>query len=480
MSEVDIPSHFTMKGLAIALGGTFILTAMIFTLPDIIGLELTVAMMATLSVLMGMYVILITEIIHRTSLALLGALIIIIVLFSVGVIEPHDTVDFVIGAIDFNTIGLLLGMMLIVGILGETGIFQYIGIKAAKASGGNIWKLLILLCVITAVGSAFLDNVTMVLLMVPVTLSVAKILNIKPVFLILAEIFASNIGGAATLIGDPPNIMIGSAANISFVEFAWHMTPEIIITLLFSFLLFKIMFKKDLKQKAENLDKLQQLNERDEIKDMMLFKKSAIVLGAVILMFMLHGMLHLEVSVIALGGAAVLLVVTGIQPFKALHHVEWPTLLFFSGLFVIVHGVEASGALEVLAHQAVSLTQGNLGASIFTIVFTSAFASAFVDNIPFTATMIPIIENISADPVFVNTLSQFDFNPLWYALAFGADLGGNGTLIGASANLVAVAVAEKFGVRIMFREFLVKGMPIMIATTVVASVAFYIRLLYFT
>ena len=185
MSEVDVPSHFTMKGLAIALAGTFALTAMIFTLPDIIGLELTIAMMATLSVLMGMYVILITEIIHRTSLALIGALIIVIVLFSVGVLEPHDTVDFVIGSIDFNTIGLLLGMMLIVGILGETGIFQYIGIKAAKASGGNIWKLLILLSVITAVGSAFLDNVTMVLLMVPVTISVAKILNIKPVFFCL-------------------------------------------------------------------------------------------------------------------------------------------------------------------------------------------------------------------------------------------------------------------------------------------------------
>ena len=477
MTEIEIPSHFSMKGLAIGLIGIFALTAMIFTLPDMIGLELTLAMMATLSVLMGMYVILITEIIHRTSLALLGALIIIIVLFSVGILDPHDTVDFVIGSIDFNTIGLLLGMMLIVGILGETGIFQYIGIKAAKASGGNVWKLLILLSVITAVGSAFLDNVTMVLLMVPVTISVAKILNIKPVFLILAEIFASNIGGAATLIGDPPNIMIGSAANISFVDFAWHMTPEIIITLLFSFLLFKIIFRKDLKQKPENLDKLQQLDARHEIKDMALFKKSAIVLGAVIVMFMFHGLLGLEVAVIALGGAAVLLVVTGKQPFIALSHVEWPTLLFFSGLFVIVHGVEATGALEV---QAVNLTQGDLGASIFTIVFTSAIASAFVDNIPFTATMIPIIENISADPMFVATLSQFDFNPLWYALAFGADLGGNGTLIGASANLVAVAVAEKFGVRIMFREFLIKGMPIMIATTVVASVAFYIRLLYFT
>jgi len=480
MTEIEIPSHFTIKGLAIGLTGILALTVMIFTLPNMIGLELTFAMMATLSVLMGMYVLLITEIIHRTSLALLGALIIIIVLFSLGIIDPHDGVDFVIGAIDFNTIGLLLGMMLIVGILGETGIFQYIGIKAAKASGGNVWKLLILLSVITAVGSAFLDNVTMVLLMVPVTISVAKILNIKPIFLILAEIFASNIGGATTLIGDPPNIMIGSAANISFVEFAWHMTPEIIITLLFSFVLFRIMFRKELKQKPENLEKLYQLDAKKEIKDMVLFKKSAIVLSAVVLMFMFHGMLGLEVAVIALGGAAVLLVVTGKQPFIALSHVEWPTLLFFSGLFVIVHGVEASGALEVLAHQAVNLTQGDLAASVFTIVFTSAFASAFVDNIPFTATMIPIIENMSADPMFVNTLSQFDFNPLWYALAFGADLGGNGTLIGASANLVAIAVAEKFGYRIMFREFLIKGMPLMIGTVIVASVAFYVRLLFFS
>jgi Na+/H+ antiporter NhaD/arsenite permease-like protein len=225
---------------------------------------------------------------------------------------------------------------------------------------------------------------------------------------------------------------------------------------------------------------LYQLDEKKEIKDMVLLKKSAIILGAVVLMFMFHGILGLEVAVIALGGAAVLLVVTGKQPFVALSHVEWPTLLFFSGLFVIVHGVEASGALEVLAHQAVNLTKGDLAASVFTIVFTSAFASAFVDNIPFTATMIPIIENMSADPMFVNTLSQFDFNPLWYALAFGADLGGNGTLIGASANLVAIAVAEKFGYRIMFREFLIKGMPLMIGTVVIASVAFYIRLLFFS
>jgi len=477
--DVEIASHFSMRGLVIGMVALVVLLAMLFTLPEYVGLELTITMMATLGVLIGMYVILITEVVHRTALALFGALVMLIVLFSTGVLDPHDSVDFVIGAIDFNTIGLLLGMMVIVGILGETGIFQYIGIKAAKISKGNVWKLMILLAVITAVGSAFLDNVTMVLLMVPVTISVCRILNINPISLILAQIFASNIGGATTLIGDPPNIMIGSAAGIDFMTFAYHMTPEIIITMGVAIVLFKFMFRKDLKQKPENVQKLQELDAKKEIKDSMLLKKSAIVLGAVILMFMFHGMLGLEVSIIALGGAAILLVVTGKQPQVAFRHVEWPTLLFFCGLFIIVGGVEVSGALELLAHNILEITGGDLGKTLFAIVMTSAFASAFVDNIPFTATMIPIIENISADPSFSNTLAEYTYNPLWYALAFGADLGGNGTLIGASANLVAIAVAEKFGYRIFFREFLIKGMPIMIITTMVAFGAFYLRVMFF-
>jgi len=319
----------------------------------------------------------------------------------------------------------------------------------------------------------------MVLLMVPVTISVCRILNINPISLILAQIFASNIGGATTLIGDPPNIMIGSAAGIDFITFAYHMTPEIILTMGVAIILFKFMFRKDLKQKPENVEKLRGLDASKEIKDKMLLKKSAIVLGAVILMFMLHGMIGLEVSIIALGGAAVLLVITGKQPYVALRHVEWPTLLFFCGLFIIVGGVELSGALELMAHNILEITGGDLGKTLFAIVMTSAFASAFVDNIPFTATMIPIIESISADPSFSNTLAEYTYNPLWYALAFGADLGGNGTLIGASANLVAIAVAEKFGYRIFFREFLIKGMPIMIITTMVAFGAFYLRVIYF-
>jgi len=450
---------------------------MLFTLPKMIGLEFTIAMAMTMSVLMGIYVILVTEVIHRTALAMIGALIIIIILIYTGLIPAHDSVDFVIGSIDFNTIGLLLGMMIIVGILGETGIFQYIGIKAAKLSKGNVWKLMILLSVITAVGSAFLDNVTMVLLMVPVTISVARVLNINPVAIILAEIFASNVGGAATLIGDPPNIMIASAANLDFMSFAYHMTPEVIITFLASLVVIKILFRKDLKQNPENVAKLMQIDERKEIKDPVLLKKASIVLFGVVIAFMFHGALDIEVSIIALAGAAILLVITRINPAKAFTHVEWPTLMFFAGLFVIVSGVELTGALELFAHQIVTATEGNFEATAVLIIWSSAFASAFVDNIPYTATMIPIIENISLDPSIANRLDTLDFNPLWYALAIGADFGGNGTLIGASANLVAIAVMERHGYRMAFKDFIIKGMPYMIITTAIGTGVYLVRLM---
>jgi Na+/H+ antiporter NhaD/arsenite permease-like protein len=450
---------------------------MLFTLPDMIGLEFTIAMALTMSVLMGIYVILVTEVIHRTSLAMIGALIIVIVLIYTGLIPAHDSVDFVIGSIDFNTIGLLLGMMIVVGILGETGIFQYIGIKAAKIAKGNVWKLMVLLSVITAVGSAFLDNVTMILLMVPVTISIARVLNINPLSIILAEIFASNVGGASTLIGDPPNIMIASAANLDFLSFAYHMLPEVIVTFGASFLLLKILFRKDLKQKPENLKDLMAIDEKKEIKDWPLLIKSLIILVGVVIAFMFHGVLDLEVSIIALAGAAILLVVTKIHPAKSFTHVEWPTLIFFAGLFIIVSGVEVTGALELFAHEIVNITGGNFEGTAVMIIWSSAFASAFVDNIPYTATMIPIIENISEDPTIAGALERFDYNPLWYALAIGADFGGNGTLIGASANLVAISIVERHGYRMVFRDFLIKGMPYMIGTVAIGTAIFLVKMM---
>lgn len=465
--------HFAIGMLTLA-----VITVMLFTLPERIGLELTIGMTLSLLVLLGMYVILITEVIHRASLALFGALLILIILIYTGLMPAHDSVNFVIGAIDFNTIGLLLGMMIVVGILSETGIFQYIGIKTAKATNGNVWKLLIMFSIITAVASAFLDNVTAVLLIVPVTISVARILNINPVALILAEVFASNVGGTATLIGDPPNIMIGSAAGISFSDFANRMAPEVVITFAISLVLLKVMFRKDLRQKPEHVEKLQEIDESKEIKDRTLLKKTMIVLLAVIVLFVFHGVLGIEVSIVALAGAAVLLLVTRIQPERAFHHVEWTTLLFFAGLFVIVAGVEVSGALEILAHEAIKITGGNLAYTMFLMIWMSAFVSAFVDNIPYTATMIPIIENISLDPNISSAISNFSHNPLWYALAIGADFGGNGTLVGSSAGLVAIALAEKLGYPISFRTFLVRGFPYMIATTLIASMVFYLRMLF--
>ena len=472
-------SEETGKQFAVGMITLAAIVVMLFTLPPYVGLDLTIAMSLTLAVLIGMYVILITEAIHRTTLALFGALLTLIILLYTGIIPAHESVNFVIGAISFNTIGLLLGMMIIVGILSETGIFQYVAIRSAKLAKGNVWKLMILFSIITAVASAFLDNVTTVLLIVPVTISVSRILNINPISFILSEIFASNLGGTATLIGDPPNIMIGSAAGISFVDFANRMTPEIVITFAVSFLLLKFMFRKDLKQKPEHIERLQEIDEKKEIKDSLLLKKSSIVLVAVIILFVFNGVLKVEVSVIALAGAAVLLLVTKTEPEKALRHVEWTTLLFFAGLFVIVAGVESSGALEVIAHETVKITGGNLPSTMFLIIWMSAFVSAFVDNIPYTATMIPIIQNISADPNFAAAISGFTHNPLWFALAVGAGFGGNGTLVGASANLVAIAIAEKYGHPIFFRAFLLKGFPYMIATTLIASLILYLRILFF-
>ena len=451
---------------------------MLFTLPQYVGLELTIGMALTMSVLIGMYVILITEIIHRTTLALFGALLILIILIYTGLIPVHDSVSFVIGAIDFNTIGLLLGMMIIVGILSETGIFQYIAIRTAKMAKGNVWKLMILLSIITAVVSAFLDNVTTVLLIVPVTISVARILNVNPIPLILAEIFSSNVGGTATLIGDPPNIMIGSAAGISFPEFANLVAPDIAITFVISFVLLRFMFRKDLKQMPEHVEKLQEIDENKEIKDKTLLKKTTVVLFAVIVLFVFHGILKVDVSIIALSGAAILLLITKTQPEKAFHHVEWSTLLFFAGLFIIVSGIELSGAFEVLAHETLKITGGDLAATMFLIIWMSAFVSAFVDNIPWAATMIPIIQNISLDPSFSNVISGFTHNPLWYALVIGVDFGGNGTLVGSSAGLIAIAVAEKHGYPILFRTFLVRGFPYMVATTLIASMILYLRILF--
>ena len=465
-----------------------VFAVLIFSVPQLIGKK-NVAPILSISalILISIYIVLSLEIIHRGSLALLGATIIVSAAIGLGALQPEESLDFMIEeAIDFNTIGLLLGMMVIVAILGETGVFYWVGIKASNLSKGNLWKLMLLLCTFTAIVSMFIDNVTTILLMVPVTLSIVRILKVPPIPFILSQALVSNIGGSATLIGDPPNILIGSAANIDFNAFLIYMGPTVAIVFLASLLLLRFFFRKDLqiteKQKQEltlendNNNKINlthELIQPDEgsfIKDKDLLKKSMIVLVGVIVLFSLQNLHHVEVSVIALGGAAVLLVITRAHFEKILHEVDWSTLIFFTGLFIIVGIAQHVGLINILSSAAINLTGGNFWNTYIMIIWLSGIASAFIDNIPFTATMIPLIETLNADPNIALTVNEFQISPLWWALAIGADFGGNGTLIGSSAGVVAAGLSERFGYRISFIRWFKIGFPFMLITLAIATV----------
>jgi Na+/H+ antiporter NhaD/arsenite permease-like protein len=478
------------KKVLIGLVLIVVFAVLIFSIPQLIGKK-NVAPVLSISalVLISIYIILSLEIIHRGSLALLGATIIVSAVIGFGALQPEESLDFIIEeAIDFNTIGLLLGMMVIVAILGETGVFYWVGIKATNLSKGNLWKLMLLLSTFTAIASMFIDNVTTILLMVPVTLSIVRILKVSPIPFIISQALVSNIGGSATLIGDPPNILIGSAANIDFNSFLIYMGPTVAIVLVASLLLLKFFFRKDLKIKEEQHKQQRPLetdnNDNDSflkneliqpkegfaIKDKNLLKKCMIVLVGVIALFSLQNLHHLEVSVIALGGAAILLVITRAHFEKILHEVDWSTLIFFTGLFIIVGVAQHVGLISVLSSIAINLTGGDFWNTYIMIIWLSGIASAFVDNIPFTATMIPLVEALNADPNIALTVDEFEISPLWWALALGADFGGNGTLIGSSAGVVAAGLSERFGYRITFIRWLRIGFPFMLITLAIATI----------
>jgi Na+/H+ antiporter NhaD/arsenite permease-like protein len=467
-----------------------VFAVLIFSIPQLIGKK-DVAPVLSISalVLVSIYIILSLEIIHRGSLALLGATIIVSAAIGFGALQPEESLDFIIEeAIDFNTIGLLLGMMVIVAILGETGVFYWVGIKATNLSKGNLWKLMLLLSTFTAGASMFIDNVTTILLMVPVTLSIVRILKVPPIPFILSQALVSNIGGSATLIGDPPNILIGSAANIEFNSFLIYMGPTVAIVFVASLFLLRFFFRKDLliKEKqeqaqdhmaVENNSKSSLADELIQpeggssfIKDKSLLKKCMIVLVGVIALFSLQNLHHLEVSVIALGGAAILLVISRAHFEKILHEVDWSTLIFFTGLFIIVGIAQHVGLISILSSVAINLTGGNFWNTYIMIIWLSGIASAFVDNIPFTATMIPLIEALNANPEIALTVDEFEISPLWWALALGADFGGNGTLIGSSAGVVAAGLSERFGYRISFNRWFRIGFPFMLVTLAIGTV----------
>lgn len=399
------------------------------------------------------YAFIVSEKIHRTILALCGASLLVLL----GVLSQHEAVDFV----DFNTIGLLFGMMVIVGITRKSGVFEYVAIKAAHSTGGDPFKIMIALSVVTAISSALLDNVTTVLLVVPITISICSALDVNPVPFFIAEILASNIGGTATLIGDPPNIMIGSATGIGFMDFVKNLGPVVVVILIVTFLLLKVIYQKRLQTSEENKAKLMAMDPGTAIEDLPLLKKSLAVIGLVILGFASHQYLGLESATIAIGGAAFLMLIAREAPEEILLSVEWDTLFFFIGLFILVGGLEKTGIIEGMARQGIKLTEGNVTLTAIVVLWFSAIASAFVDNIPFVATFIPLIQEMGQ-------IGSMNTGPLWWALSLGACLGGNGTLIGASANVIVSGIAAREGHPITFLGYMKIAFPLMIVSIIIA------------
>ncbi len=425
-----------------------------------------------IAILLAVYAVIIMEKFNRAVLSLLGAGIMILC----GVLNQQQAVE----GIDFNTIGLLTGMMVIVAISQKTGMFQYVAIRAAKMVKGSPWGVLVMLSVVTAIFSAFLDNVTTVLLIAPVTLLITDALDIKPYPFLFTEILASNIGGTATLIGDPPNIMIGSQAGLSFYDFLVNLTPIIPLIMLATLVCIWFMFGRSLRTTPEARELIMEFNERDALKNIPLLKKCLTVLAMVMAGFTIAHSLHLEPASIAMFGAALLLLLqTWGDDLETKNHayegvmaeVEWTTIFFFVGLFVIVTGAEHTGVIAFLASEMLELTQGDFNTTVTVVLWTSAIASALIDNIPFVATMIPMIEDMA--PTFGG---EEAIRPLWWALALGACLGGNGSLIGASANLIVAGFAQRAGHPIAFLTFIKHAFLLMIMSIVIANI--YISLRY--
>lgn len=423
--------------------------------------NMTFEMIMSGVIFMSAYILIIYDKIDRTIVALSGA----VLMLLVRILSQENAFK----EIDFNTIGLLISMMVIVMITRRTGVFEYLAIKTVKAAGGEPIKVIIFLSIITGVLSAFLDNVTTILLIVPITISVAKDLHLNPIPFIISEIFASNVGGTATLIGDPPNIMIGGTVGLSFMDFIKNDAVIVIPLLFLTTFIFVLVYKKKLVTSKEAKEKVMMMKENETIKDLNLLKKSLIVLGLTIIGFVLHGVLHYESATIAICGAVILLLISGIKPEKIFKEVEWKTIFFFAGLFILVGGIKETGIIKMMAEGVLGLTHGDLVLTTLAILWVSAIASAFIDNIPFVATMIPMIKDMG-------TISSMNLNPIWWALSLGACLGGNGTVIGASANVIATGISEEFGHKITFKRYFKVAFPIMLLTIVVCTA--YLFILY--
>jgi Na+/H+ antiporter NhaD/arsenite permease-like protein len=404
--------------------------------------------------------------VHRTPAALLGALLLIVT----GTIGQDEAVE----AVNWETLGLLVGMMILVGILQASGVFGYLAIKSAQAARGHPGLTLIYLAAITAVLSAFLDNVTTVLLMFPMTLVITQILEEDPFPFLIVEVLASNIGGTATLIGDPPNIIIGTEVEeLSFMDFIVNLAPPVVVILLVSLVIVWLVHARKLRISESDRKGIMELDAATQIEDRQLLVRSSVVTGATVLGFFLQGLTGLSPAVVALAGAAVAMIVCSPQIEEVLHEVEWPTILFFVGLFVMVGALEATGFIERVAELLASASD-SLAVTALVVMWGSGFASGIVDNIPFTATMVPVIESLAEARGYDEATTE----PLWWSLSLGACLGGNFTLIGASANLVVAGMAERSGVSFTFLRFLLWGFPLTLVSLCISSVyilVFHVR-----
>ena len=398
--------------------------------------------------------LIVSEKVNRTVAALAGASVILLV----RVMPVSTALDFV----DYNTLGVLIGMMIIVGIIKNTGIFEYLAIVAAKRAKGDPWKIIVSLSVITAVTSALLDNVTTVLLIVPMTFVITKTLDIDPIPFLIPEILASNIGGTSTLIGDPPNIMIGSQAGLDFLDFIVNLGPIILVIFIATLMILRVIFGKKLAVGDEKKQQILALDETVTIKDPLLLKKCILVLGLVMFGFFFHSFLGYSTALIAIAGAVLLLLISGESIDEAFQSIEWPTIFFFGALFILVGALEEVGLIGRLAQIIIDMVHNNLLLTGILIIWFSAIISAFLDNIPFVATLIPLIKAMGD--------SGMNVTPLWWAVSLGACLGGNGTLIGASANVVVAGLAGKYGYKLSFLRYIKTGFPLMIMSIILSTV----------
>jgi Na+/H+ antiporter NhaD/arsenite permease-like protein len=421
------------------------------------------------------YLFVIADRINRSIIALLGAGALVVC----GVLSQEEAIR----GIDFNTIALLTGMMVLVGIARRTGMFEYLAVWSAKKARGQPWAILAMLSLVTAVVSAFLDNVTTVLLIAPVTLAIARRLEAPPYPFLFAEVFASNIGGTATLIGDPPNIIIGSAAHLSFNDFVIALTPVIVVVMAAQLLATHLIWGRRMRASAEDRARVMALEQRGLIVDRPLMRTSLGVIGAVIAAFVFAGPLDLQPGTIAIFGAAVLMLLHNIEHHRdrekqtlrvteTFAEVDWITIFFFLGLFVIVHAIDVAGVLDMAAQQLIALTAGDPTATAIAILWGSAILSAIIDNIPFVAAMIPLIRELAP-----HLGGAEHVTPLWWALSLGACLGGNGTLIGASANLTVAGIAERSGVDFRFTTYMKHAFGLMLISVAICHVYLMLRYL---